>query len=228
MARTTLALLAIALTGLLLFGCASSDPVAEEPADVGDEPVAEAPLRPTAENPFVLDEENGALLVYAEVNRKWVTEPTRHAVVSSDGSNGENAIFRAGGNALEFNELLFALGAEAGENVKKDSPAGTKVEGSEFDVTVAWDGDEYALADLVVASGELADNGFTWKFGGNYEFQGEARTGCLLCLDSCAAGIVSNAEIGWQSFASGLVEFRGDGDLLPADGTPVVITYTLR
>jgi hypothetical protein len=228
MHRRTLAILTLAIAGLMLTGCGQSEPAAEPQTDEPSGPVAEEVVQPTKDNPMVVDEENGSILLYAEVNRKWVTEPTRHGVVCANGSNGENAIFRAGGDALEFNEALFALGAEAGENVKKDSPAGTQVEGSELDITVAWEDSEYPIADLVIASGELADEGIVPKFGGNYDFQSEMGTGCLFCLDSCAAGITSNSRIGSKSFDSGKVEFRGDGDKLPADGTPVVITFAVR
>ncbi|MBE0416789.1 MAG: hypothetical protein IBX63_03380 [Coriobacteriia bacterium] len=228
MYRKTLTLLALGVAGLMLAGCTQAEPVTEPETNEPDEPAVEQVVQPTKDNPMVVDEENGAILVYAEVNRKWVTEPTRHGVVCANGSNGEKAIFRAGGDALEFNEALFALGAEAGENVKKDSPAGTTVEGDELDITIAWDGNEYPIGDLVVSTGELGGQSLAPKFGGNYEFQSEAKTGCLFCLDSCAAGITSNANVGWKSFDSGKVEFRGDGDKLPADGTSVVITFALK
>jgi len=176
---------------------------------------------------MVVDAENKQVRIYAEVNRKWVTEPTRHGVVTAAGSNADMSLFAAGGDALEFNKALFDIGGTAGENVKKESPAGTAVEGDALDITVAWDDKEYAINDLVVSTGELGGKDLAPKFGGNYEFQSVAKTGCLFCLDSCAAGITSNSAVGWKSFDTGKVEFRGNGDLLPADGTPVVITFAL-
>ncbi|GAB4287507.1 MAG: hypothetical protein Kow0067_12530 [Coriobacteriia bacterium] len=217
-----------ALTATLLTGCGTQ--TAEEPAaetPVAEEAAAPAVEAPTAENPIVIDAENKQVLVYAEVNRKFVTEPTRHGVVTAEGSNGDKSIFRAGGNALEFNKALFEIGGTAGENVKKDSPAGTVVEGDGLNITVAWDDKEYPINDLVVSTGKEGGKALEPRFGGNYDFQSEAKTGCLFCLDSCAAGITSSAATGWQAFANGDVEFRGNGDLLPADGTPVVITFAL-
>ncbi len=230
MKKLSLLLLASVLAAsFALVGC-QSDTGSEAEEPVAEEPVAEAPAleQPTADNPLVIDKENKQVRVYAEVNRKWVTEPTRHGVVTAAGSNGDKAIFKAGGDALEFHQALVDIGAAPGDNVKKDSPAGTAVEGSALDITVSWDDQEYAIADLVVASGELKDNGIAPKFGGNYDFQSEVKTGCLFCLDSCAAGITSNSAIGWKSFDSGKIEFRGNGDVLPADGTAVVITWTLQ
>lgn len=221
------ALLAGALMVAALTGCAA--PAQEPEATTPDtEQLAEdAKEMPTAGNPIVIDEEAGEVRVYAEVNRKWVTEPTRHGVVTAEGSNADKAIFRAGGNALKFNEALVRIGAAPGDNVKKDSPAGTAVEGDPLEVLVSWQDNEYSINELVVSSGELGGKDVEPKFGGNYDFQAETKTGCLFCLDSCAAGITSNAAVGWKSFDGGKVEFRGNGDLLPADGTAVTVTFKL-
>jgi hypothetical protein len=217
-----------ALTAGLLAGC--SPETAEGPAD--EPPIAgEAAIEvdtPTKDTPIVIDEENREVLVYAEVNRKWVTEPTRHGVVCASGSNGDKAVFAAGGDALDFNKALFQIGAVAGENVTKDSPAGTTVEGDALEITVKWEDQAYPISDLVVSTGEFGGKTLEPRFGGNYDFQAETKTGCVFCFDSCAAGITSNAAVGWQSFANGQVEFRGNGDLLPADGTPVTIVFALR
>lgn len=220
-------LLAGALTVAALTGCSAP---AEEPEATTSEVEETAEVSkemPTADNPIVIDEEAGEVRVYAEVNRKWVTEPTRHGVVTAEGSNADKAIFKAGGNALDFNEALVQIGATPGDNVKKDSPAGTAVEGDALEVLVGWDDSEYSINELVVSSGELGGQELEPKFGGNYDFQAEVKTGCLFCLDSCAAGITSNASVGWKSFDGGKVEFRGNGDLLPADGTAVTVTFRL-
>ncbi|MBE0476056.1 MAG: hypothetical protein IBX62_03035 [Coriobacteriia bacterium] len=231
MAKKVLLACGALVLSVALIGCQGkvedTDPGAEAPG--GAEPVATGSLpAPTAEDPIVVDEENRAVLVYAEVNRKWVTEPTRHGVVAGNGSNGDKAIFRAGGDALDFHAALTGLGATPGDNVKKDSPAGTAAEGDGLDVTVSWEGASFPIDELVISTGEFGGKALDPKFGGNYEMQSTAKTGCLFCLDTCAAGITSNAAVGWKSFDSGKVEFRGDGDKLPADGTPVVVTFALK
>lgn len=225
MTRRIMAALAAAALLVSLTGCAAAEkPAASTPAPAPSAKVAV----PTKDAPMVVDKQNKAVLVYAEVNRKWVTEPTRHAVVTAAGSNAMMAIFRAGGDALDLNKALFELGGTAGENVKKDSPAGTQVEGSALDITVSWDGKEYPIDDLIASTGEFGGKALTPKFGGNAELQSTAKTGCLFCLDSCAAGITSNSTVGWKSFDNGKVEFRGIGDKLPADGAPVTIRFALK
>jgi len=223
--------LAVALSASVLTGCGTktaSEPAAETPAVEATVPEAPAVEMPTKENPMVVDAEAKTVRVFAEVNRKWVTEPTRHAVVCANGSNGDKAVFAAGGDAMEFNKALFEIGGKAGENVKKDSPAGTQVEGDALDITVSWDGEDHAINDLFTSTGELGGKMLAPKFGGNAEMQGMAKTGCLFCLDSCAAGITSNNAVGWKSFDTKKVEFRGNGDILPADGSPVVVTFALQ
>ncbi len=67
------------------------------------------------------------------------------------------------------------------------------------------------------------------RFGGNYDFQKATSTGCILCLDSCAAGITSNAAWGWgATWSENKVQFYGRDDILPADGTPVVLTFSVQ
>jgi len=228
MKRALLVVLTVALAATMLAGC-SAPPAAETPA--APAPVAEAPKveMPTKANPMVVDKAGKQVLIYAEVNRKWVTEGTRHGVVTAAGTNGDKAIFRAvGTDALEFNKAMFEIGGTAGDNVKVDSPAGTAVEGDVLDITIKWADKSYAINDLVTSTGELGGKVMEPKFGGNYELQSKAKTGCLYCLDSCAAGITSNAAVGWKSFDTGKVEFKGKGDLLPADGTPVTVVFALK
>lgn len=228
MARKIIALFLVIVASIALVGCSTEEQATEAQEPAGQEVVETLAAEPTKDSPIVVDAENKRVLVYAEVNRKWVTEPTRHGVVTAAGSNGDKAIFRAGGDALDFNKALFEIGGTAGENVKKDSPAGTQVDGSELEITVAWSGREYNINDLIVSTGELGGQTLAPKFGGNYDFQAEMNTGCLFCLDSCAAGITSNANVGTKSFDTGKVEFRGNGDKLPPDGTGVVIAFSVK
>lgn len=83
---------------------------------------------------------------------------------------------------------------------------------------------EYDISEVIKSK---PDKGFEIRFGGNKERQAKFKTGCILCLDSCAAGITSNARWGWKSFETGKVKFTGDPDLLK-DGQPVVVSFTLK
>lgn len=184
------------------------------------------PKEPTKESPLVVNQDQKQVLVYAEVNRKYVTDPTRHGVVFKDGLNGSLSVFRAFSDSLPFHDALVEIGLTPGNNVKPDSPAGTIVQGDDVSVTVSWGEHTHNINDLIASTGELGGKPIAPRFGGNYEFQKNVKhTGCILCLDSCAAGITSNSSLGTKSFDTGQVEFRGVDAALPADATPVIITF---
>ncbi len=67
-----------------------------------------------------------------------------------------------------------------------------------------------------------------YRFGGNYDAAEQHMTGCFMCFDSCPVGIVSNSNQPVKAFDSGKVEFRGNPDILPKDGTPVLLTYSIE
>ena len=68
---------------------------------------------------------------------------------------------------------------------------GKSVEGDKLDVFVKWDGqDEIPFRDIIKCT---EDYTMDLRFGGNIESAKENNTGCVLCLDSCATGIVSDA-----------------------------------
>lgn len=194
----------------------------------GPEVTRSTSLRPTREDPLVVDREGRKVLLYAEVNRKYVTQPTRHGIVSVEGSNSEGSVFKAFANVMDVHKALVDIGTNAGENVKLDSPAGTLVGGDELDVRVEWGGQSRSLSELISSSGEFGGRPLVIRFGGNAEVQRKKNSGCILCLDSCAAGITSNAAVGWKSFADGKVEFRARGDLLPEDGQAVTIVFSAK
>ena len=66
------------------------------------------------------------------------------------------------------------------------------------------------------------------RFGGNFEAAKAKRTGCILCLDSCAVGITSDA-----AYETGAVEVKkigryGREDVLPPDGSKVSVIFRMK
>jgi len=65
----------------------------------------------------------------------------------------------------------------------------------------------------------------TMRFGGNYSRAATINSGCLLCFDSCPVGIVSNCMYTYGSVEKrNEVKFTGNKDVLPSNGTQVMIT----
>ena len=65
------------------------------------------------------------------------------------------------------------------------------------------------------------------RFSGNLEFAKRSRPGCFICLDSCAAGISTNAAWPTGALNNKEVSFHGNGKVLPPDGTPVSVIVRL-
>ena len=61
----------------------------------------------------------------------------------------------------------------------------------------------------------------------NIESAKENNTGCVLCLDSCATGIVSDAAWPTGTTQNDVAKFYGDKDVLPEDGTQVTVVFRL-
>lgn len=180
------------------------------------------------EKPLYVDKEKGTITTLASVNGKYFTEPTRHASVFKDGTNGTKSILTSYATSTDFYDALQEIGAKAGENMTPDNKTTTHVKGDPIKVEVTWKGAEksYDINEVIKDS-----NGkkIQMRYGGNRERAEKVNTGCLTCLDSCPVGIISN-----ETYTYGAVEtrqevkFTGNADVLPEDGTYVAVTYSIQ
>lgn len=189
--------------------------------------------KPSTDNTKVLvvDKEAKEIKMLAEVNGKYFTEATRHGVVFAKGSNGEKSVLRGLADEKDFHQALLDIGAKAGNNLKAaDMKAaadnGVSVDGDKLVAVVTWDGQdkEIPFEDIIKASEEKP---MDLRFGGNLESAKKNNTGCVLCLDSCATGITSDAAYPTGTTQNDVVKFYGDEDVLPEDGTVVTVTFRL-
>jgi hypothetical protein len=174
---------------------------------------------------LVINKDNKEIKMTATVNGKYFTEATRHGVVAVGGSNYEKSVLKGDANEIDFYDALITIGATPGNNVTMDDmKKAVKVEGSKLNVFVTWDGlgKEIAFNDIIKSSDPRPTD---IRFGGNLENAKDKKTGCVLCLDSCAVGITSNAS--YETGASSTVKFYGDKDVLPKDGTKVTVIFRL-
>lgn len=179
------------------------------------------------ETPIIFDKSAGTVSFLAEVNGKYFYQPTRHFAVSATGSNGDKAILRGLVPAADFYSALKEIGAIPGENMTPENKEVTHVQGSALAVSVTWKGASrsYSIDEVVIDSNKKP---ILMRFGGNLANSEKMKTGCLLCLDSCPVGIVSNSQYAYGALEKrGEVEMRGNKDILPPDGTAVVVTVQL-
>ena len=108
-----------------------------------------------------------------------------------------------------------------------DNKDTTHVTGSKLDISVNWQGaaKAYSFDEVIVDSnGKKLD----MRFGGNLTAAEEKKTGCLVCLDSCPVGIVSNATYTYGAVEKrGEVKFKGNASVLPADNTLATVTFKI-
>ncbi len=223
----TLFLLSMLSMSMLMFvGCSKTE--AEKPAETTETEKVEGVGDLTKENPIQVNKEEGTVTFLAQVNGKYFYEPTRHAAVFADGSNGEKAVFRGFVNHEDLYNGLIEIGAKAGENMTLDNKETTNVQGDAFDVSVNWTGAEKAVT-IDEAIKDSNGTPIDIRFGGNLKTAMDKKTGCLICLDSCPVGITSNAAYTYGSVEkTKTVEFMGNKDILPEDGTYVTVTMKLK
>lgn len=183
------------------------------------------------ETPIFIDEENKQVKVFATVNGKYLTEPTRHGLNWVEGAYGDEAVFKGYANPLAFYESLMKLGGtpavEKGGDPSQEfevTEEGKFIKGDELQVTITWPEaeKEYDINEVMVDS---TGKPLVYHFGGNYDAAKEKMTGCFMCFDSCPVGITSNSSHPVGTFADGNAEFSGNADVLPDDGEAVILTY---
>lgn len=210
--------LTVLLVASLVFSLAACTKKAPEPSK-------------TEAKVLVVDKEAKEIKMLCEVNGKYFTEATRHGIVFAKGSNGEKSVLRGLADEKEFHQALLDIGAKAGNNLKAaDMKAGADngvaVDGDKLNAVVTWEGQdkEIPFADIIKASIEKP---MDLRFGGNLESAKKNNTGCVLCLDSCATGITSDAAYPTGATQNKVVKFYGDEDVLPEDGKVVTVTFRL-
>lgn len=182
----------------------------------------------STEKPLRIDSQNHSFTILAQVNGKYFTQSTRHAIVSFDGSNSRKAVLMGLVPTKEFYDALLAIGAVASNNMNSDNAKTTHVTGDALSMTVKWQGAdrEYDINEIIKDSNGKA---IDLHFGGNWPAAQSKKTGCLVCLDSCPVGIVSNSAYTYGAVESREeVAFYGVSSILPPDGTPVAVTFRVK
>ncbi|MFB4165992.1 YdjY domain-containing protein [Alteribacillus sp. JSM 102045] len=222
----------VAFVLLIKAGCSSSSAEVEE--ENLDEFYASSEEELSEEKSIYVDEENNSVKVYATVNGKYLVEPTRHGLNWVEGKYGDQAVFKGYANPLSFYNALSEAGGEpavekGGDDSERfeETPEGDIIQGDPVTVSITWDGADktYDINKVMVDS---TGKEIAYRFGGNYENAKENMTGCFMCFDSCPVGIASNASHAAGTFENGDAEFRGNPDVLPEDGEPVVLTYSFE
>lgn len=174
------------------------------------------------------DADAGTVTINAAVNGLFCDESTMHGIVFEGGSQGDAAMFAAFCDSQDFYDALVEVGAST-DQIKQDKIAeGEFITGQPVEITLTWEGQEepVLLQDMIVCSEGTYKPEFV--FGGDKGNNADAGSGCITCLNSCWAGIISNAAYPFNYITSGKMSTTLNKDIAPADGTIVQITFTLK
>lgn len=142
-------------------------------------------------NPLYVDRLGKKVYLFTKLNRSALGKKNTHfGIVYEKGTMAKNAPFNAFVEPITFYNELNSIGLKPGNNLSENR-TGEFVAGSEIKVTVIYEGKEFTLSDVIY---DTFGKGFLIKFGGNKATQEKMKTGCIMCLESCYAGITSNAK----------------------------------
>lgn len=159
-----------------------------------------------------------------------------HFIVWKHGRAAHNALIESDISDLEIFNALVRLGATPGNNLSIDawnkrddfsSPEPDKrVQGSTIHIQISW-GKNLPLGVAEIFEDRFG-KGFHFKFGGHQHLMNVWKSGCVVCLESCPGGRVSNAEYTLRDYEKGFAKFVVKKSNLPADETPIIITLVVR
>ena len=157
-----------------------------------------------------------------------------HLMVYRGGRAARAALVQAEVADRDILRALEALGGVPGDNLtaaswlRRHDPESTDpdlhVEGTPVTVTLQLpDGTERPLESLLVDEGGA---GFSFRLGGHARLIPLWRSGCVVCLQSCPGGRISNDRYTMRDLAKGRCRFRVREDV-PPDGTKVTVIVKL-
>ena len=205
-------------------GGGSQEP-AEEPAESGTE-TEETAAAPDA---IVTDAEAGTVTITAQVNGTFFDQSTMHCVVFKDGGAADGAMMAAYCDSQDFYNAMVEIGGEPWSTGEEHLEDGDFTDGQKVDVSFTWDGqtEPVSLADAVKTDGDGKVD-IDMRFSGNQQGNKDAGSGCIACLNSCWAGITSNAAYAFGAIDSGNPKVYLNDAVMPEDGTDVQVTFTLQ
>lgn len=215
-------------------GGGDSEPAEEtenvEVETLDEEPAEETPAvaAPASTEDIAVDAEAGTVSIYAQVNGTFFDQSTMHCVVFKDGGAGDAAMMAAYVDSQDFYNAMVEAGGEPWTDYKVLED-GEFTDGQKVDITLTWEGqtEPVALADaLKTDDGSRPE--IDQRFSGNQKGNQEAGSGCIACLNSCWAGITTNAAYAYGAIDAGNPHVYLDDSVMPADGADVVVTFTLE
>lgn len=230
MKKRLIALMMMLAMVLCLAACGGGDtePAEAEPEETAAEETEEAEAPSAAPEDIVVDEEAGTVTITAQINGTFFDQSTMHGIVFKEGGAGDKAMMAAYCDSQDFYDAMIRAGGTPGNTTGEKLEDGEYADGQKVDVSFVWDGQDapVALADAVKTDDGKLD--VDMRFCGNQQGNKEAGSGCICCLNSCWAGICTNAAYPYGAIDAGNPHAYLDDSVMPEDGTDVQVTFTLQ
>ncbi len=193
--------------------------------------------------PMIIDKAAREVRLLATVQRKafqagWFKQlPGHHAVTWRQGRKGHEALFATFAGDVEVYDALIALGAGPGDNLTQavwdernnpnSSAPDTRVQGTPVDAFVWWLGldDPLPLASVL---NDPSGKGIDLRFGGQKDLIPVWKSGCIICLQSCPGGKISNRQYTIRDYVQGRATFTANKAIVPKEEKRVVVIIRLR
>lgn len=217
---------------LCLSACGGGDqeeaPAEDTQTEVTEETTEEPEVAKAAPEDIIVDAENHTVTITAQINGTFFDQSTMHYCVWKDGAMGDKCMFAAYCDSQDFYNAMIEAGGEPWCTTTDKIADGEFTDGQKVDVTLTWEGQDapVAMADTVKSADGKLD--IDMRFSGNQQNNKDCGSGCIACLNSCWAGITSNAAYGFNAIDSGSVLAYLDDSIMPADGTDVQLTFTFK
>ena len=179
-----------------------------------------------------------SVTINAKVNGTFFVKSTRHLMIDSKGFNAGKAILESYCYPEDLYKALAKVGGvswsksadktlDMGEKITKGNAENKNY--STMDITISWDGESHDLSEcLTTTRGGSSAPKLNMVFSGNPGAAAKTYSGCMVCLDSCYIGIVSNSEYGLCDIDGGNPTVYARSDVLPEEGTVVKVTFKLK
>jgi hypothetical protein len=193
-------------------------------------------------HPMKVDKSTGEIRILAELQPKafsggWFKRtPGHHAVTWKGGKQGGHALLAAYVDDSSFYDAMVSIGAIPGNNLtretweertnKADKAADKRVEGSPVEAFVWWPGLKTPLP-LAALFNAPSGKGIDLRFGGHKSLIPVWRSGCIICLQSCPGGKISNHSYTMRDYAEKRATFTINAKNLPKSPRKAVVIIRL-
>ncbi len=195
------------------------------------------------EKPMTVDKDKKEIRLLANLKPSrfepgWFTQlPGHHAVTWKGGRKGDEALFQTYVSDSEFHEAMIELGAKPGNNLtkeaweerdnKKSKAPKMRVEGTPVDVLVYWQGLDDPI-NLTQALIDQSGKGVQMRFGGHKKLISYWKSGCIVCMQSCPGGKISNHNYTLADYADGIGVFGVNYSKVPKGTTNAVVIIQIK